>query len=124
MVKHYLEFEKPLIELEREIEHLKRFSKEKPRSISADQLNGIWKKNFIDLQKEIFSQPDTLANYPTWQDISIALNPPTMSNRCFEDFVELHGDRNYGDDPAIIGGIVSLTGDRSRSLPAPKGSRC
>ena len=102
MVKHFLEFEKPLIELEREIENLKRFSKGKPFHFN-EQLKGLEEK-LRRLQKEIFS---TLTG---WQITQLArhIDRPKASHYIqwmFENFVELHGDRNYGDDPAMIGGI-------------------
>ena len=59
MVKHYLEFEKPLVELEREIENLKRFSKGKPFQF-GEQLESLEEK-LHGLQKEIFS------NLTGWQ---------------------------------------------------------
>jgi hypothetical protein len=52
MVKHYLEFEKPLIELEREIENLKRFSIGK--QISFSEPLKIWRKNFTVCKKKYF----------------------------------------------------------------------
>jgi acetyl-CoA carboxylase carboxyl transferase subunit alpha len=102
MVKHFLEFEKPLIELEREIVNLKRFSKGKPLHFN-EQFEGLEEK-LHRLQKEIFS---TLTG---WQITQLArhIDRPKASHYIqwmFENFVELHGDRNYGDDPAMIGGI-------------------
>jgi acetyl-CoA carboxylase carboxyl transferase subunit alpha len=102
MVKHYLDFEKPLIELEREIEHLKRFSKGKQLHLD-EQLKSLEDK-LHRLQKEIFS------NLTGWQITQLArhIDRPKTSHYIqwmFENFIELHGDRNYGDDPAIIGGI-------------------
>ena len=102
MVKHFLEFEKPLIELEREIVNLRRFSKGKPLHLN-EQLEGLEEK-LHRLQKEIFS---TLTG---WQITQLArhIDRPKASHYIqwmFQNFVELHGDRNYGDDPAMIGGI-------------------
>jgi acetyl-CoA carboxylase carboxyl transferase subunit alpha len=102
MVKHFLEFEKPLIELEREIVNLRRFSKGKPLHFN-EQLKGLEEK-LHRLQKEIFS---TLTG---WQITQLArhIDRPKASHYIqwmFQNFVELHGDRNYGDDPAMIGGI-------------------
>jgi len=102
MVKHFLEFEKPLIELEREIVNLKRFSKGKSLHFN-EQLKGLEEK-LHRLQKEIFS---TLTG---WQITQLArhIDRPKASHYIqwmFQNFVELHGDRNYGDDPAMIGGI-------------------
>jgi len=107
MAKHYLDFEKPLIELEREIEHLKRFSRGKQIDFS-EQLRNLEEK-LHRLQKEIFS------NLTGWQVTQLArhIDRPRVSHyiqRMFEDFIELHGDRNYGDDPAIVGGIAKFNG--------------
>ena len=107
MVKHYLEFEKPLIELEREIENLKRFSKGKSIRFN-EQLESLEEK-LHHLQREIFS------NLTGWQITQLArhIDRPKASHfiqRMFENFVELHGDRNYGDDPAILGGMAKFNG--------------
>ena len=102
MVKHFLEFEKPIIELETEIVNLKRFSKGRPLHFN-EQLKSLEEK-LHRLQKEIFS---TLTG---WQITQLArhIDRPKASHYIqwmFQNFVELHGDRNYGDDPAMIGGI-------------------
>jgi len=107
MVKHYLEFEKPLIELEREIENLRRFSKGKSFQFN-EQLESLEEK-LHRLQREIFS------NLTGWQITQLArhIDRPKSSHYIqwmFENFVELHGDRRYGDDPAILGGMATLHG--------------
>jgi acetyl-CoA carboxylase carboxyl transferase subunit alpha len=107
MVKHYLDFEKPLVELEREIEHLKRFSSGRPLHLD-DHLKNLEEK-LHRLQKEIFS------NLTGWQITQLArhIDRPKTSHYIqwmFQNFVELHGDRNYGDDPAIMGGISQFNG--------------
>jgi acetyl-CoA carboxylase carboxyl transferase subunit alpha len=107
MVKHYLDFEKPLIDLEREIEHLKRFSSGRPFRLD-DHLKNLEEK-LRRLQKEIFS------NLTGWQITQLArhIDRPKTSHYIqgmFQDFIELHGDRNYGDDPAIMGGISQFNG--------------
>jgi len=107
MVKHYLEFEKPLIELEREIENLKRFSKGKQIHF-RDQLKNLEEKLYR-LEKEIFS------NLTGWQITQLArhIDRPKASHYIqwmFENFIELHGDRTYGDDPAIVGGMAKFNG--------------
>ncbi len=105
MVKHYLEFEKPLIELEREIENLKRFSKGK--HIPFDEQLKSLEEKLHRLQKEIFS------SLTGWQITQLArhIDRPKASHYIqwmFENFVELHGDRSYGDDPAILGGVAKF----------------
>jgi len=107
MVKHYLDFEKPIIELEREIEYLKRFSKGKFLHLD-EQLKHLEEK-LHRVQKEIFS------NLTGWQITQLArhIDRPRTSHylsTIFENFIELHGDRAYGDDPAIIGGISKFNG--------------
>ena len=107
MVKHYLDFEKPLIELEREIEDLRRLSREKT-IYGSGPLRNLEEK-LRRLQQEIFS------NLTPWQITQLArhIDRPRLSyylRRVFEGFVELHGDRNFGDDPAIIGGISKFQG--------------
>jgi len=114
MVKHYLEFEKPLIELEREIENLKRFSRGRPTHFN-EQLKSLEEKLYR-LQREIFS------NLTGWQITQLArhIDRPKASHYVqwmFENFVELHGDRSYGDDPAIIGGMAKFNG-RSLAIVA------
>jgi acetyl-CoA carboxylase carboxyl transferase subunit alpha len=107
MAKHYLDFEKPLVDLEREIEHLRRFSSGRPLHLD-DHLKNLEEK-LHRLQKEIFS------NLTGWQITQLArhIDRPKTSHYIqwmFKDFIELHGDRNFGDDPAIMGGISQFNG--------------
>jgi len=107
MAKHYLDFEKPLVDLEREIEHLRRFSSGRPLHLD-DHLRNLEEK-LHRLQKEIFS------NLTGWQITQLArhIDRPKTSHyiqSMFKDFIELHGDRNYGDDPAIMGGVSQFNG--------------
>jgi acetyl-CoA carboxylase carboxyl transferase subunit alpha len=119
MVKHYLEFEKPLIDLEREIENLKRFTKGKSVHFN-EQLNSLEEK-LHRLQKEIFS------NLTGWQITQLArhIDRPKASHylqSMFENFVELHGDRSYGDDPAIVGGMAKFNGRSVSVIAHQKGT--
>lgn len=107
MVRHYLDFEKPLIELEREIEHFRRFSTGRAGHFNG-QLKNLEEK-LQRLKKEIFS------NLTRWQMTQLArhIDRPKTSHyiQClFENFIELHGDRSFGDDPAIIGGLSKFNG--------------
>ncbi len=119
MVKHYLEFEKPLIELEREIEDLRRFSRGKPTHFN-EHLKSLEEKLYR-LQKEIFS------NLTGWQITQLArhIDRPKASHYVqwmFENFVELHGDRSYGDDPAILGGMAKFNGKSLTIIAHQKGA--
>jgi acetyl-CoA carboxylase carboxyl transferase subunit alpha len=119
MVKHYLEFEKPLIELEREIDNLKRFSKGRPIQFN-EHLKDLEEK-LHRLQKEIFS------SLSGWQITQMArhIDRPKASHYIqwmFENFVELHGDRTYGDDPAILGGMAKFNGRSVTVIAHQKGT--
>lgn len=119
MVRHYLEFEKPLIELENEIEHLKRFSKDKQIHFS-EKLKRL-EERLQELQEEIFS------NLSAWQITQLArhIDRPKASHylqwMC-ENFIELHGDRSFGDDPAIIGGLCRFQGRPAVVIAHQKGT--
>jgi len=119
MAKHYLDFERPLVELEKEIEDLKRFSNGRQPHFE-NQLKNLEDK-LHKLQKDVFS------NLTGWQITQLArhIDRPKTSyyiQMMFENFIELHGDRNYGDDPAIIGGISQFNGRSIIVIGHQKGS--
>lgn len=102
-----LDFEKPVLELEKQIEEIKRFSIEKNIDMS-DQIKVLE-------EKAATLRADVLKNLTPWQRIQIARHPkrPTSLDyigMIFTDFVELHGDRSFRDDPAMVGGIAFLDG--------------
>jgi acetyl-CoA carboxylase carboxyl transferase subunit alpha len=118
MVRHYLDFEKPILELEGEIEHLKRFSRDK--QAHDEKLKGLHDR-LHRLRKEIFS------NLTAWQITQLArhIDRPRASHYVrymFDDFIELHGDRTYGDDPAILGGICKFNGRSAVLVAHQKGA--
>jgi acetyl-CoA carboxylase carboxyl transferase subunit alpha len=99
-----LEFEKPIAELEKKIEELMAFSTD-----SIDLKDEVAKLQ----QKVEEMRQDIFVNLSRWQTAQIArhINRPfTLDylNLIFTDFVELHGDRNFGDDHAIVGGLARL----------------
>jgi len=101
-----LEFEKPIIELENKIEELNALD-HKGLDISADVT--ILQKRVVEMRKEIFS------NLTRWQTTQVARHiqrPFTLDyiRLMFTDFTELHGDRLFGDDKAIVGGIARFEG--------------
>ncbi|MDQ0337858.1 acetyl-CoA carboxylase carboxyl transferase subunit alpha [Caldalkalibacillus uzonensis] len=102
-----LPFERPLTELRHKIDELKHFTKEKGIDFS-EEINRLEEKA-RRLEEEIYS------NLTPWQRVQIARHPdrPTTLdyiNLIFDTFVEIHGDRLYGDDPAIVAGIAKLDG--------------
>jgi acetyl-CoA carboxylase carboxyl transferase subunit alpha len=107
MNRYYLEFEKPIEELELKIEDLKRISDGKDIDISGE-IKRLEKK-VKELRSEIFS------SLTPWQKTLIARHPDrpyTLDyiNLITTDFIELHGDRRFADDPSIVGGFAEIEG--------------
>lgn len=100
-----LDFEKPIIELERKIEELKRFTSEEDIDLS----NEI--KKLETRLKEV--KKDVFENLTPWQRVQIARHPKRpfsldYINMIMSDFVELHGDRGFSDDKAMVGGLARI----------------
>jgi len=107
MIKYYLEFEKPIEELELKIEEMKRISDGKDVNLSGE-IKKLEKK-VKDLRTDIFSK------LTPWQKTLLARHPDrpyTLDyiNLITEEFLELHGDRRFADDKAIIGGLARIKG--------------
>lgn len=102
-----LEFEKPVIELKRKIAELKDFTKQSDVDLSSE-IEKL-EARLSRLEEEIYENMDP------WDRIQIARFPerPTSLDYIqylFTDFLELHGDRVYGDDGAVVGGIAKFEG--------------
>lgn len=107
MLRHYLEFERPLMELEREYEELTRFASPSDPKV---------KKKLEQLKRKLErSMREVYSNLTPWQKTQLSRHidrPHALDfiKLIFEDFVELHGDRRFGDDPAIVAGLAKLEG--------------
>lgn len=102
-----LEFDKPINELEDKVKELQEFAQEKNIDLS-DEIK-VLEQRLSRFKKE------TYENLTPWQKSQVAryLERPTTLDYIkyiFTDFVELHGDRLYGDDMAIVGGLAYLEG--------------
>ncbi|MDD4766287.1 MAG: acetyl-CoA carboxylase carboxyltransferase subunit alpha [Desulfotomaculaceae bacterium] len=102
-----LEFEKPIQELEHKINELRKFTSEKGIDLSHEI--AILEKRTDEVRKSIYG------NLNTWQHVLIARHPERPNtydyiNFIFDEFIELHGDRYFGDDPALVGGIGRFNG--------------
>jgi len=98
-----LDFEKPIVELEKKIAEM--------RSL-ADTLDIQPQIEELEQQVERL-RSEIYRNLTRWQRVQIARHPDrpyTLDyiTHCLTDFVELHGDRNFRDDPAIVGGLASI----------------
>ncbi len=115
--QYYMEFEKPLAELEKKIQEL--------HAMSTDTMDlkaeiGKLEKRAERMRQEIFSG---LTRWETAQVARHINRPFTMDylNLIFTDFTELHGDRNFGDDHAIVAGLAKLDGEPVMVMGHQKG---
>ncbi len=102
-----LDFEKPIAELERQIEDLKKLASQ--RSLDVAREIAPLEAKLAELRNEIYR------NLTPYQRVQVTRHPrrPYANdyiNALFSDFIELHGDRLFRDDPAIVGGIGRLAG--------------
>ncbi|MCG8608570.1 acetyl-CoA carboxylase carboxyltransferase subunit alpha [bacterium] len=102
MTDYVLEFERPIVELERQIHEMREYSENENVEISEEisRLEEKAKK----LRHDIYSK------LSRWQRVQLARHPQrpyTLDyiQRITDDFFELHGDRTFRDDPAIVGGV-------------------
>lgn len=106
-VQKSLPFEEPLIQLRKKITELKEYTENAEVDLSAEinSLEARLEKLEIDIYEDM----------KPWDRVQVARHPnrPTTLDyvpHVFDDFIELHGDRLYGDDEAIVGGIASFKG--------------
>ena len=117
---NFLDFEQPIAELLAHIEELKHVSSNIGESVDfTDQIASLEKKS-EELTKKLFS------DLGAWQISQLSrhpLRPYTLDyiNAIFTDFEEMHGDRAYADDSAIVGGIARLDGDPVMVIGHQKG---
>ena len=116
--KQSLDFEKPLLDLEKQLEDILQSSKESDLDFSQE-IQAIEKK--IELTKrEVYS------NLTSWQKVQLSRHPnrpysPDLISRIFSNFEELHGDRLFRDDAAVLGGPAELNGQKVMVIAQQKG---
>ncbi|MBI5647049.1 MAG: acetyl-CoA carboxylase carboxyltransferase subunit alpha [Ignavibacteriae bacterium] len=103
MAKTVLDFERPIVELEKKIEEMKAVMQDLEIS---DEIAAL-ETRIEELRRSVYS------NLTRWQKVQLARHPDrpyTLDyiGKVFSDFVELHGDRTFGDDKAIVGGFARL----------------
>ena len=104
----YLDFERPIVELEKKIEEMRNQAQVDGMDLSRE-LHGLMEK-VERLRQEIYT------NLTPWQRVQLSRHPQRpyaldYIEKCLTDFTEFHGDRTYGDDPAIVGGPARLDGE-------------
>lgn len=113
-----LEFERPIKELEKKIDELKHFSKDRKVDLSSEI------KTLEDKLSRL--RKDTYQNLNAWQKVQIARHPQRPYSLDYiklisADFVELHGDRLFGDDKAIVSGFAKIDSHKILIIGQQKG---
>ena len=108
MAAHYLEFERPIAELEAKIEELSKLSDTAGPGAFDAEIDAL-RKRVGDMRRE------TYAHLDAWQKTQIARHPQRPHfvdyvGGLIEEFVELRGDRKFADDQAIMGGLGRFRG--------------
>ncbi|MCD6163522.1 MAG: acetyl-CoA carboxylase carboxyltransferase subunit alpha [candidate division Zixibacteria bacterium] len=103
--QRYLDFEKPVIELDRKIKEMKELATSENIELSKEI--KVLEKKRNRLQKEVYSK------LTRWQRVQLARHPLRpycldLVKLIFTDFIELHGDRGFADDKAMVGGFAKL----------------
>lgn len=119
-MKHQLDFEKPIVELQNKLEELKKHPEAHSLDISVEEEVGLIEKKLEETRRQIF------ANLSAWDRIKIARHPKrpfTLDylQATFTDFIELHGDRLFAEDRAMVGGFARLGGHKVMVIGTQKG---
>ena len=113
-----LDFEKPIIELEKKLNQMKDIAAKSGKSLDKEALS--LEEKIIELKKEIFS------NLTRWQKVQLSRHPnrPYFLDYVYKitnEFIELHGDRVAKDDKAMVGGIAEIDGKSILLIGQQKG---
>jgi acetyl-CoA carboxylase carboxyl transferase subunit alpha len=118
MLQRVLEFEKPIVELEKKITEMKAYAVAENVDL-AEEITRLESR----LDKLI---DETYSKLSRWQRVLLSRHPDRpyaldYIQRIFTDYVELHGDRYFGDDPAMVGGMARLDGNPVMVIGQQKG---
>ncbi len=119
-MKHHLDFERPIIELQRKLEELKKHPENHSLEISLESEVQQIEQKLEEERRRIFS------DLSPWQRVQLARHPKRPFSldyikAAFTEFSELHGDRLFGDDLALLGGFAQLEGHKLMVIATQKG---
>jgi acetyl-CoA carboxylase carboxyl transferase subunit alpha len=119
-MKHQLDFEKPITELQNKLAELKKHPEAHSLNVSFGEEVALIEKKLEETKRQIF------ANLSAWDRVKIARHPkrPFTLNyleSAFTGFSELHGDRLFAEDRALVGGFACLGGHRVMVIGTQKG---
>ena len=119
-MKHQLDFEKPITELQKKLEDLRQHPEAHSMAVSFEEEIVQIERKIDETRRQIYS------NLSPWQRVQLARHPKrpyTLDylNSTFTEFEELHGDRLFGDDRAFVGGFAKLGDQRIVVIGTQKG---
>ena len=119
-MKHQLDFEKPITELQKKLEDLRQHPEAHSMAVSFEEEIIQIERKIDETRRQIYS------NLTPWQRVQLARHPKrpyTLDylNSTFTEFEELHGDRLFGDDRAFVGGFAKLGDQRVVVIGTQKG---
>lgn len=119
-MKHQLDFEKPIFELQKKLEDLRQHPETHSIDVSFEEEIALIEAKIEETRKQIYS------NLTPWQRIQLARHPKrpyTLDylKAAFTEFEELHGDRLFADDRAVVGGFAKLGNQRVVVIGTQKG---
>jgi acetyl-CoA carboxylase carboxyl transferase subunit alpha len=119
-MKHQLDFEKPIVELQMKLEELKKHPETHSLGISFEEEVAQIEKKLEETKRQVFQ------NLSAWDRIKIARHPKrpfTLDylRAAFTDFSELHGDRLFAEDRAMVGGFACLGSHKVMVIGTQKG---
>src|SRR4051794_34441583 len=100
----FFDFEKPIVNLEKKLNDLQELARQE--GVDFGKEIAVLEKKVIQLIDDTFSK------LPPWQKVQLSRHPNRPYTRdyvdaLFPDFMELHGDRTFSDDQAILGGVAT-----------------
>jgi acetyl-CoA carboxylase carboxyl transferase subunit alpha len=119
-MKHQLDFEKPIVELQDKLAELKKHPEAHSLDISIGEEIGLLEKKLEELKRQ------TYANLSAWDRVKIARHPKRPFTQdylelAFTGFSELHGDRLFAEDRAVVGGFACLDRHKVMVIGTQKG---
>src|SRR6266446_701511 len=119
-MKHQLDFEKPIVELQNKLDELKKNPETSSLGISFEEEVALIEKKLEETRRQVF------LNLSAWDRVKIARHPKrpfTLDyvQKAFTQFSELHGDRLFAEDRAMVGGFASLGDHKVMVIGTQKG---
>lgn len=119
-MKHVLDFEKPIVELQQKLNELRKHPETHLPDLSIDDEIALIEKKLEDTRRQVFT------NLTAWQRVQLARHPKRPYSMdylrmAFDEFHELHGDRLFSDDKAMVGGFAMIGGHRCMVICTQKG---